>query len=102
MAKESGGRNAPIAIRARKLRAVLGFQTAVSFSQWLSVTNQRWGNVENGAPLGIDLALIVVKKTGVTLDWLYRGRPEGLTVDLARRLDALVENENKLAVGRRS
>lgn len=83
------GRDSDTAQRARALRKALGFETSIAFAAFLGVTNTRWNNVENGQPLGIDLALTVVQKTGVTLDWLYLGAPEGLTVDLARRLGAL-------------
>jgi hypothetical protein len=94
MGRQDGSKDSDQAKRARKLREAMGFATSLAFTQFLGVTNQRGNNVENGQPLGIDLALLVVQKTGVTLDWLYRGLPDGLTLDLARRLGALPGSED--------
>ena len=58
-----------------------------AFANFLGVDRGRWNNVECGAPLSKDMALRIVRKfPGVTLDWLFLGRPEGLTVEMARML----------------
>ena len=58
-----------------------------AFAEFLGVERGRWNNVECGAPLGKEMALRIVRKyPGVTLDWLFLGRPEGLTVEMARVL----------------
>lgn len=76
-----------VADRCERLRRAVGFQKSAAFSTFLGVSPQRWNNVETGLPLGRDLAMTVVKALpGLTLDWLYRGRPEGLSLDMARRL----------------
>jgi hypothetical protein len=47
----------------------------------------RLHNVECGAPLSKEMALRIVRKfPGVTLDWLFLGRTEGLTAEMARAL----------------
>lgn len=75
------------------LRKAFHYETASSFAAFLDVSKQRWGHVERGLPLGIDLAQLVVRKLpGVTLDYLYFGKGEGLSVELARRLGVLDRN----------
>jgi hypothetical protein len=54
----------------------------------LNVSAQRWGNVVNGYPLSLDLAMTITKNCpGVTLDWLYQGRTEGLSYKMAQSLE---------------
>ena len=58
-----------------------------AFANFLGVDRGRWNNVECGAPLSKEMALRIVRKfPGVTLDWLFLGRPEGLTMEMARAL----------------
>jgi hypothetical protein len=53
----------------------------------LGVTLHRWYNVLRGSPLSIGLAQQIVRKfPGVSLDWLYLGRPEGLSWQTAEKL----------------
>ena len=76
--------------RARRLREAMGFNGRggqQAFSNFLGVDRGRWNNVECGAPLGKEMALRIVRKfPGATLDWLFLGSPEGLTVEMARAL----------------
>jgi len=76
--------------RARRLREAMGFNGRggqQAFANFLGVDRGRWNNVECGAPLSKDMALRIVRKfPGVTLDWLFLGRPEGLTAEMARML----------------
>lgn len=84
------GKNSPTARRMRLLRESLGYDTALAFSAFLGVSAQRWGNVETGMPLSNALALLLVKKVpGLTLDWLYLGKPDGLPFEMARKLGEL-------------
>lgn len=76
--------------RCKRLRRAMGYDLSNAFAAFLGVSPQRWNNVEIGMPLGRDLAMIVTRKIhGLTLDWLYRGRREGLPLDLAGRLAEL-------------
>jgi transcriptional regulator with XRE-family HTH domain len=79
--------------RARRLREAMGFNGRGSqqkFAELLGVERGRWNNVECGAPLGKEMALRIVRKfPGVTLDWLFLGRTEGLTVEMAHALAAI-------------
>ena len=58
-----------------------------AFANFLGVDRGRWNNVECGAPLSKEMALRIVRKfPGVTLDWLFLGRTEGLSAEMARAL----------------
>jgi hypothetical protein len=53
-------------------------------AQRLGITFHHWYNVLRGSPLSIALAQrIVLNFPGVSLDWLYLGRPEGLSCQIA-------------------
>jgi hypothetical protein len=54
------------------------------------VSTSRLGNVTGGSALSRDLAFKLVKKVpGLTLDWLYFGKPDGLPLGLAKRLKVI-------------
>ena len=76
--------------RARRLREAMGFNglgAQQKFAELLNVERGRWNNVECGAPLSKEMALRIVRQfPGVTLDWLFLGRTEGLTVEMALTL----------------
>lgn len=73
--------------RVVRLRKALGHPQSAGMAAFLEVSPQRWNNVENGKPLGSELAIRVVRAVpGLTLDWLYFGKPDGLPLELARRL----------------
>lgn len=64
-------------------------------NRFSGISPQRWNNVENGKPLGNDLALLLVRKCpGLTLDWLYNGNRGGLSVSMDQRLNGLGEAGN--------
>src|SRR6476660_8522639 len=78
-----------VSARCKELRLVMEFPQSSAFAKFLGVSPQRWNNVEIGMPLSRDLAMTLVRKIpGLTLDWLYRARAEGVSLDLARLLDA--------------
>ena len=76
--------------RARRLREAMGFNgrgDQQKFAELLGVDRGRWNNVECGAPLSKEMALRIVRKfPGVTLDWLFLGRTDGLTAEMALAL----------------
>lgn len=48
---------------------------------------KRWNNFERGLPLGKEAAFQLVQKIpGLTLDWLFLGKEDGLPVKLQREL----------------
>jgi transcriptional regulator with XRE-family HTH domain len=93
--RETGGRNATGAQRLRRLRTAVVGDNSSEFARRLGISAKRWSNFENGYPLSREVALKLVQIVpGVTLDWLYLGKIEGLTVDLARRLGLLEAAEH--------
>jgi hypothetical protein len=57
-----------------------GRGASVRMAQSLGITPHHWYNVLRGTSLGIALAQRIVRTfPGVSLDWLYLGRPEGLS-----------------------
>lgn len=76
-----------LAERMKQLRISLGFSVEAAFAAYLGVSPQRWGNVEDGLPLGKDLAFRIVQRVpGVTLDWLWLGKTDGLSFEMVRKL----------------
>lgn len=73
--------------RLKLLRETLGYSTATAFAEFLGLGITRYHPFEKSVPLSRDVAFRVVQKIpGMTLDWLYFGKPEGLPLELARRL----------------
>lgn len=88
--KETGGKNAPLARRLRGLRKAIWGDNASAFAASLGISAARWSNFENGYPLSKEIAFKLVQIVpGLTLDWLYFGKPDGLPLELARTLGAV-------------
>ena len=81
----------PQAERMRCLRLAMGFKTQAAFASWMSVSPARWNNVERGPyPVRRSLAKLLIEKIpGLSHDWINDGRADGLSVNMAARLDAL-------------
>lgn len=95
--RETGGPEQDLASRLRLLRAEKGF-SGPRFAEWIGVEYPRWNNYERGYPLPAPIALILCQKfPGLTLDWLYRGRLEGMTLDLVRRLEVAESGKSTTA-----
>lgn len=92
MADDDPESNEAVSVRLRRLRRAYGFVKSSGFAAFLGVSPTRWSNFERGLPLSRDMSSRLTKRIpGLTLDWLYRGRSEGLPLELARRLGALDE-----------
>jgi hypothetical protein len=64
-----------------------GRGASARMAERLGITFHRWYNVLRGSPLSSALAQrIVLTVPGVSLDWLYLGRPEGLSCQIAEKL----------------
>lgn len=64
------------------------FETAAAFAGFLAISAPRLSNVENGAPLGKDIAFRIAQRVpGITLDWLWFGKTGGLSLQLAQKLE---------------
>jgi len=67
------------------------------FAARLGVELARWSNAERSYPLSIGLAFRLIEVfPGLSLDWLYFGKTDGLSVKMFKLLDAgRFSNEDK-------
>jgi transcriptional regulator with XRE-family HTH domain len=85
--KPASSANQPIPRRLRLLRRAEGYETALAFAEALGISPARYGNVEAGSNLSIEVAQLIVKIVpGMSLDWLYNGKEEALPLALRQRL----------------
>ena len=71
----------------RHLRMSLGFSQAKQFAAFLNVGEDRWGGVERGNPLSIQLVRLICNNVPVvTADYLLFGRAEALSPRIAGKL----------------
>lgn len=78
--------------RMRRLREAMGFKTQEEFARWLGITFKRWNNIEGGqSSLSLGVAKIVRRKVGpgITYDWLFEGRTDGLSNPMTVKLREL-------------
>ena len=76
--------------RLRIVEKFSGFRTAKAFAADLGISESRWSNMKAGLPLSYEVAEKIVRRyPGLTLDWLWLGRPDGLPVHLQQRLAKL-------------
>ena len=87
MAKGEDGRDNAIAKRLRLLRKAQGDDSSAVWARRMDMTPQQYSNYESGYPLPRDAAITLATRVpGLTTDWLFMGREEGLSVELCRRL----------------
>jgi hypothetical protein len=82
--------NTSIARRLRILRHhIAGSEqgSQLRFATQMGIEYRRWNNFERGYPLNREIAVALIRKVhGLTLDWLYLGREDGLSIGLHREL----------------
>jgi hypothetical protein len=82
--------NAAIAGRLKVLRRYISGDAHGSraiFAARIGIEYKRWNNFERGYPIPRDMAIHLVQAIhGLTLDWIYLGREDGLPVKLQREL----------------
>ncbi len=75
------------ATRLVALRLALTGENQTRFAARVGFEVKRWNNFERGLPLSKEAAIQLVKRIpGLTLDWLFLGREDGLPVKLQREL----------------
>lgn len=73
--------------RLARLELACGYDTSAGFAEYIGIERRRWYNFHNGMPLSRDVAFQLVQRVpGLSLDWLYFGKADGLPLELARRL----------------
>jgi plasmid maintenance system antidote protein VapI len=69
------------------LRELHSGDNQTAFATLIGIDVKRWNNFERGSPLSKEIAFILVKKfPGLTTDWLWLGKEEGLPSRLQREL----------------
>ncbi|WP_316196313.1 MULTISPECIES: helix-turn-helix transcriptional regulator [unclassified Bradyrhizobium] len=77
-----------VAGRLRLLRKVVSGENQTAFAARIGIEPKRWNNFERGSPLSKEVAILLVQKfPDITLDWLFLGRSDGLTVKRQRELE---------------
>jgi len=80
-----------IAERCRLLRIAIegnDGDARLRFANHLGIHFSRWTKVESGRSLSTRLAMLLVGKIpGLTLDWLYLGKTNGLSAAMICRLE---------------
>lgn len=80
--------------RIRRLRLALGFEQARAFCQFVGISDQALYNYETGKRrISLDEVMKIVQKTGVSLDWIYRGLEGTLPLHVAQRLAEVPEED---------
>jgi len=76
-----------IAWRLKCLRYLVAGGNQSAFAAQLGIDVKRWNNFERGIPLSKEVAFMIVKKwPDLSLDWLWRGLDDHLTVKRQREL----------------
>lgn len=76
-----------MAARLRHLRLTFFGDNARAWANFINISYKRWNNFECGYPLSLDAAHHLVRVIpGMTLDYLYYGKIDGLPYELAVRL----------------
>lgn len=79
--------NESIAWRLKCLRWAIAEDNQTRFAAQLNIDPKRWNNFERGIPLSKDVALKIVQTwPDISLDWLFRGLDDHLTVKRQREL----------------
>lgn len=72
--------------------------TQADFARFTGISTQSLSNYEVGFRRPqLDQAVQIVRKTGVTLDWIYFGVSSGLPMRIASKIPGVVEQDRKVA-----
>ena len=76
-----------IGLRLKALRLALGFEKAKEFAETFGASPQQLSNYENGEnrPDVWQMIHMAMAHPGVSLDWIYLGRPDAMSYDLAKK-----------------
>lgn len=86
----STGSRPAIAERLRLLRLASGSPSQAAFCASVGIGTTTWNNYERDLNrISLDEATKLVKRYGVTLDWIYYGDEKGLPLGLATALREL-------------
>lgn len=84
---EQGKRDREVGARVTHLWKSLDYASSAQFARAIGIDPRRLNNVEQGLPLGKDLAFKMRQTVpGLTVDWLWFGDASKLPLELAERL----------------
>ncbi len=76
------------------MRQALGYRHGNTFAAFLGIPSSRWNNLENGFPLSKEVAFLLVRRiSGLSLDWLWFGKTDGLSYRIGHRLGEFPERQ---------
>lgn len=83
-------------MRLKALRHMVSGENQTTFAAKIGIEVKRWNNFERGSPLSKEIAILLVQNIpGLTLDWLFLGKEDGLTrtrqAELADALKAIAD-----------
>jgi hypothetical protein len=83
-----GNAPAEVAARLRDLWRALEYPTSAAFAAAIGASPTRWNNIENSGALSREIAFKIVQKfPGVTTDYLWFGRMDGMPLQRVRQLE---------------
>lgn len=79
---------AAIAARLRELRLAHGYEERPTWARFLGLKRAALGHYEDGLRMiSLPAAIRYCKRTGISLDWIYRGVEDALPMHVKRKLD---------------
>jgi transcriptional regulator with XRE-family HTH domain len=92
-------RNVAVGRRLSNLRHALGL-TQRQFAEILNITGPRWANYEVGTSrIPVDIALRLVEKWEVSLDWMYYGNEAKMPKQLRETIKAVAQQHRSRSAG---
>lgn len=93
--RETGGRFAPTAIRARAIRRSSAYPGRQAFADFLGISINTLSNIENGYPISRGVQdLIVQKMPTISRSYLVDGNEDALTGFTLQKLRPLLAEES--------
>jgi hypothetical protein len=83
-----GSAPAEVAARLRHLWRALEYPTSAAFAAAIGASPTRWNNIEISGSLSREIAFRIVQKfPGLTTDYLWLGRMDGMPLQRVRQLE---------------
>ena len=77
--EDTGNFAEDVARRLRQTRVAKGYEDQDEFAADADLEQSRYNRFENGRrPISLQAAMMLVKRYGLSLDWIYYGDPNGL------------------------
>jgi plasmid maintenance system antidote protein VapI len=90
--------------RLELTRRALGYPTQTAFARAIGISAQKWQNYISKKikdRITVDVAIMLCKRFGLTLDWIYLGDIGSLPVRIARQIESAESPPPPSSNGRR-